>query len=283
MVCFLATRRRLEHQRPDLPRRRAARSSLLNHPLADAHDLQARHVDAGRAGRSWCRDRSWPGIPNPAPPPPDLDDPGRPAAARSRRPTAKEGERQWQTDSRAGPQSSRAPAAASAAASRMLLAARRRERRRQRPRRERRRLRPRRRPGGAGRRARSSDKGGNAVANFDTVATVEGGENMIKTGARQLRPHRHPDQRRRHPARPHDLQHERAGVGRRHRRPPQGPLQHDQARLDPHAPAALRPHHQLLVDLRPARQLGAGELRRREGRHRRASRASSPATSAATA
>ena len=34
-------------------------------------------------------------------------------------------------------------------------------------------------------------------------------------------------------------------MGRGHRRPPQGPLRDHQARLRPHATAALRPHHQL--------------------------------------
>ena len=28
---------------------------LAHHPTPDAHDLQARHVDAGRAVRRWCR------------------------------------------------------------------------------------------------------------------------------------------------------------------------------------------------------------------------------------
>ena len=87
--------------------------------------------------------------------------------------------------------------------------------------------------------------------------------------ARQLRPHRHPRQQRRHPPRPHDLQHERAGVGRRHRRPPQGPLRLHQARRRHHAPAALRPDHQLLLGVRPLGQRRPGELRRRQVRHRR--------------
>ena len=165
----------------------------------------------------------------------------------------------------------------------MLLAARRRERRRQRPRRERRRHRRRQRPRRARSSTRSSAAGGNAVANFDTVATVEGGENMIKTALDDFGPHRHPRQRRRHPARPHDLQHDRGGVGRRHRRPPQGPLQHDQAGVDPHAPAALRPHHQLLVDLRPRRHCRARRTTAPPRPASPASRASSRATSAATA
>ena len=101
--------------------------------------------------------------------------------------------------------------------------------------------------------------------------------------ARQVRPHRHPRQQRRHPPRPHDLQHERAGVGRGHRRPPQGPLRDDQARLRPHAPAALRPHHQLLAPspasgATPGRPTTAPPSPPSPG-----SPASSPATSAATA
>ena len=111
--------------------------------------------------------------------------------------------------------------------------------------------------------------GGKAVAELRHRRDGRGRRGAGQDGARQLRPPRHPGQRRRHPARPHDLQHERAGVGRRHRRPPEGPLLHDEAGVDPHAPAALRPHHQLLVDLRPRRAARAGELRRGEGGHRR--------------
>ena len=107
--------------------------------------------------------------------------------------------------------------------------------------------------------------GGNAVANLDSVADARGRREHDQAVRRHLRPPRHRRQRRRHPARPHGLQHERGRVGRRHRRPPQRPLQHDQARLHPHAPAALRPHRQLLVDLRPAGRHRPGQLRRRQG------------------
>ena len=88
-------------------------------------------------------------------------------------------------------------------------------------------------------------------------------------GARRVRSPRHPGERRRHPARSHDLQHERAGVGRRHRRAPEGPLLHDEAGIDRLPPAAQRPDRQLLVDLRPRRLARPVELRRREGGHRR--------------
>ena len=71
--------------------------------------------------------------------------------------------------------------------------------------------------------------GGNAVANYDSVADRRGRREHGPAVRRRLRQHRHPHQRRRHPARPHDLQHGRRRVGRRHQRPPQGPLQHDQA------------------------------------------------------
>ena len=43
--------------------------------------------------------------------------------------------------------------------------------------------------------------GGEAVANYDSVATPEGGANIVKTAVDTLRPGRHHHQQRRHPAR----------------------------------------------------------------------------------
>ena len=87
----------------------------------------------------------------------------------------------------------------------------------------------------------------------------------------ELRRLRHPGQQRRHPARPHHLQDGRGRLGRRHRRPPQGPLQL-LAAVRPvhprHQPPEL-PHHLLLVGVGPLRQLRPVQLRRGQGRHRR--------------
>ena len=113
--------------------------------------------------------------------------------------------------------------------------------------------------------------GGEAVASYDSVATTAGGKAIFDTAISELRRLRHPGQQRRHPARPHHLQDGRGRLGRRHRRPPQGPLQlHAAVRpVHPrHQPPEL-PHHLLLVGVGPLRQLRSGQLRRRQGRHRR--------------
>ena len=85
-----------------------------------------------------------------------------------------------------------------------------------------------------------------------------------------VRRHRHPGQQRRHPARPHALQPERGRLGRGDRGAPEGHLQLHAPRRGAHARAAPRAHHHHVVDVGRVRQLRPGELRRREGRHRRA-------------
>ena len=90
-----------------------------------------------------------------------------------------------------------------------------------------------------------------------------------RPGGRRVRADRHPGERRRHPARPDALQHDRGRVGRRHRRPPEGHVQLHAGRLGQVPRAAVRPGHQHVVRL--GAWVGrAAELRRREGRHPRA-------------
>ncbi len=90
---------------------------------------------------------------------------------------------------------------------------------------------------------------------------------------RRVRPARRARQRRRDPARPDDLQHVRAGVGRRHPGAPEGHVQHVQVRCRALAVPArgdrAEPHHQLHLGLRPARRARPAELRRRQDGHRR--------------
>ena len=63
----------------------------------------------------------------------------------------------------------------------------------------------------------------------ESVATMAGGKAVIELALEGVRRPPHPRLLRRHPARADDLQHERGGVGRGHRRPPQGPLHGDAA------------------------------------------------------
>ena len=96
-----------------------------------------------------------------------------------------------------------------------------------------------------------------------------GGQAIVKTRDRRLRPRRHRRQQRGHPARPHDLQHERGGVGRRHQHPPQGHLRGDARGGAAHARAEVGSRHQHDLDLGPDRQRRPGQLRRRQARHLR--------------
>ena len=125
--------------------------------------------------------------------------------------------------------------------------------------------------------------GGTAVANHDSVATSARRRGHHQDRARHLRSHRHPGQQRRHPARPHGVQHDGGGLGRRDRGAPEGALQRDPAGLGPHAPAALRPDHQLQLGVRPLGQRRPGRTTALRSPASPASRASSRATSGATA
>ena len=69
--------------------------------------------------------------------------------------------------------------------------------------------------------------GGEAIVNGDNVADWEGAQRLINSAIEHVRRSRHPRQQRRHPPRPCDRQHDRGGVGRSHRRPPQGSLRAD--------------------------------------------------------
>ena len=77
--------------------------------------------------------------------------------------------------------------------------------------------------------------GGRAVASAESVATMAGGQAVDRPRAEGVRRPPHPRLLRRHPARADDLQHVRGGVGRRHRRAPQGPLHGDAAGHRAHA------------------------------------------------
>ena len=112
--------------------------------------------------------------------------------------------------------------------------------------------------------------GGEAVASPESVAEWDGGGTDHRDGGRAFRSDRHPGHVRRHPARPHDLQHERGGVGRRPGGAPEGHVQLRAARVHAHARAALRAHHHLQLGLRALRQSRPGELRRRQGGNQRA-------------
>ena len=89
-----------------------------------------------------------------------------------------------------------------------------------------------------------------------------------------LRAPRRARQQRRHPARPHARVDDRGGVGRRRRRPPEGPLRAHPLRRRPLARAGeggrdgAGVDHPHVLDLGAARQPGPDQLRRRQGRHR---------------
>ena len=101
------------------------------------------------------------------------------------------------------------------AGARPPLRQRRRQGRGQRPRRPW----PRRRP------RRCAATGGEAIASNHDITDWDGGRALIEAARQRLRAPRRAGQQRRHPARPDARrQHVRGGVGRRHRRAPQGPL-----------------------------------------------------------
>ncbi len=86
--------------------------------------------------------------------------------------------------------------------------------------------------------------GGEAVANYDSVATPEGGANIVQDRRRHLRPGRHHHQQRRHPARHLVQEHDpRPGEPRARRAPPRRLLR-DPAGVAAHARPGLRPHRQ---------------------------------------
>ena len=68
--------------------------------------------------------------------------------------------------------------------------------------------------------------GGTAAANYGSVADFGQAAAMVEQAVDAWGRIDILVQRGRHPARPHDLQHDRGRVGRRHRRPPEGHVQH---------------------------------------------------------
>ena len=86
-------------------------------------------------------------------------------------------------------------------------------------------------------------------------------------GDRHLRPHRRRRLRRRHPARADALQHVGGGVGPGHRDPPQGHL-HRLPRRRAGVPRAEERHDDRLHVRRVRGERRAGQLLRRQGRHR---------------
>ena len=103
-----------------------------------------------------------------------------------------------------------------------------------------------------------------------SVADFAAAERIIETAVRDVRPHRHPGEQRRHPARPDDLQHDaRKSSTRWSRVHLKGTFNCSRHAAVHMRAAEARPHHQHVVDFGAVRQYRAGELRRREGRHRR--------------
>ena len=111
--------------------------------------------------------------------------------------------------------------------------------------------------------------GGQAVANYDNVATVAGGENILQDRARRVRPGRHPRQQRGHPARQDAREDDEASwdiVVQVHLKgtycvTPPGVHAHEGARPG-------RSDRQHVAPPRADRQLRPVQLRRGEGRHR---------------
>ena len=80
MTVWLCTRRGLERQRQDLPRRRRQHRRWPR-GVADAPRSPRTACGRSTSSRPSCRSILMNGLPNPAPPPPDLDLPGRRVAA----------------------------------------------------------------------------------------------------------------------------------------------------------------------------------------------------------
>ncbi len=124
----------------------------------------------------------------------------------------------------------------------------------------------------------------------DDVSSWAGAEALVGPGRRHLGPARHPGQQRRHPPGQDELQHGRVRLGRRHPRPPEGPLRH--RRTSPRSTGATAPrparschgpHHQHRLGVRAVRKRRPGQLRRRQGGHRGHRPSSSPGSSRTTA
>ena len=118
--------------------------------------------------------------------------------------------------------------------------------------------------------------GGKAIANGSDVASWAGAEAMIDQAVDDVRWPRRVGQQRWVPPRPDQLQHDRGELGRGDQRPPQGSLRAVAVRVCVLAQPVQggrrigrcdRQHRQRS---RPLRRHRPGQLRRRQGRHRRA-------------
>ncbi len=74
-------------------------------------------------------------------------------------------------------------------------------------------------------------RGGEAVAAYEDISSWDGAERAVAGRGRHLRRARRRGQQRRHPPRRADHAHDRGRVGWRHRRAPQGHVQHDPPRV----------------------------------------------------
>ena len=122
--------------------------------------------------------------------------------------------------------------------------------------------------------------GGEAVACYESVATMEGGEAIVQSALDSFGKLDIVVTCAGIPPRPHDLQHDGRRVGRGDPGPLEGHILRGQIRQHPLPPAAVGTHYHLQLNLRPHRQLRPVQLRRRQGRNRRsdASRRPRPGT-----
>ena len=112
--------------------------------------------------------------------------------------------------------------------------------------------------------------GGEAVLDTGDCSEDDTARGLVGPGGGHLRPARRAGQQRRHPARPHGRQDVAGGVGLRHQGAPARALPADALRVRALEGDRRRRSHRLhRVDVRAARQLRPGQLRRGQGRDRR--------------
>ena len=111
--------------------------------------------------------------------------------------------------------------------------------------------------------------GGEAMANYGSVAKFDDCLAMVQPGARDVWWAAHRVRCRRHPARQDVSQHVPGGLAGGHRRPFDRPFQRQPGGDQPVPRAELRPDHHGVVDLGPARQCRPMQLWGGQVRHRR--------------
>ena len=123
--------------------------------------------------------------------------------------------------------------------------------------------------GGPGRAGLQGDRGGGRQRRpqLRLGERLRGRRPDHRHGGRQLRVDRHRGEQRRDRARPDHGQDGRGRLRRRHRRAPEGHLQHRPPRGADHEGRRLRAHRQHHLVGRAAGQLRPDQLRRRQGRH----------------